>query len=161
MQEQKDRPFRPRKAWGELTPTGRWKRLNPGKGMEYVRRQNAAGLCKQCSRPLLANIKTVCEHHLFANVAQKRMGSVRFGDVLKEKLIAQGYRCALSGTAIVPGVNASLDHILPTSQFPERAADLSNVQWVSTEVNYAKRTMTPERFVEMCAAVVAHNRRAG
>lgn len=75
---------------------------------------------------------------------------------LHEKLVAQNFRCAISGRAMTPETSA-LDHVRPRAD--KGADDLDNLQWVDTEVNAAKGTMSLKRFVELCEQVSEWSRR--
>jgi 5-methylcytosine-specific restriction endonuclease McrA len=60
-------------------------------------------------------------------------------------------KCALSGVKL--GRDAQLDHI--TAKALGGGDEIANLQWLSPEVNLAKRDLTPEHFIEMCRRVVA------
>jgi hypothetical protein len=64
--------------------------------------------------------------------------------------------CAITGHILHPlkhrGV--ALDHIVARSK--NGPPELSNLQWIGDEVNFAKSTLSSEEFVELCADVVAH-----
>lgn len=62
-------------------------------------------------------------------------------------------RCAYTGKRL--DRSAQLDHVLPKAL--GGADELSNLQWVCPEVNYAKRDLTHEQFLELCALVISHN----
>lgn len=66
---------------------------------------------------------------------------------------SQGGRCAYTGDQIVLGEWASLDHIVPSSK--NGSNDISNLQWVTFEINAAKSNMSHAEFVEMCCKVAA------
>ena len=72
--------------------------------------------------------------------------------MLKAKLESQRFRCALSGEEIMPGVNASMDHVVPVSR--GGALGVENVQWVSIRVNKMKGDMLPDQFLSLCKAIV-------
>lgn len=65
-------------------------------------------------------------------------------EAVATKLEAQEFKCALTGVPIVPGKNASLDHVLPRTKYPELAAELTNLVWVDHSVNVMKQNITPE-----------------
>lgn len=67
---------------------------------------------------------------------------------------AQSYHCALSGRRLEPET-AALDHIVPHSEGGEH--EIGNVQWVKSEVNNAKGTMSQDEFVRMCVDVAIHS----
>ncbi len=51
----------------------------------------------------------------------------------------------------MPGVNASLDHKIPTSRGGNN--DLPNLQWVDMQINFVKNALTHDEFVEFCVAI--------
>jgi hypothetical protein len=65
----------------------------------------------------------------------------------------QGGRCAMTGDELVPGVNASLDHIGPVQR--GGTSDIENLRWVTLQVNHAKRDFSDAAFVTMCRKIVA------
>lgn len=84
-------------------------------------------------------------------------------DDLKALWDAQGGRCALTGEVLearcgenglaADGAVAQLDHIQPVTRGGSH--ELSNLRWVTTRVNLAKRNLTDEEFLALCQAVVA------
>lgn len=75
---------------------------------------------------------------------------------MRDLFLSQGARCAYSGEALVPGVNASVDHRQPVSRGGVHA--LENLQWVSRKVNIMKSDMTHEEFLDTCHAIVTLER---
>lgn len=75
-------------------------------------------------------------------------------DLLLVKLQDQNHQCVYTGKQLKAGVNLSLDHILPKSEFPELNLDLSNLVWVDLAVNVAKNKLLPSNFRQMCEDVV-------
>lgn len=67
-------------------------------------------------------------------------------------LVHQGYRCALSGRPLHPGV-AALDHIEALSI--GGGNEIANLQWLHKDINAAKNTMGNVEFIAMCREVVA------
>ena len=62
---------------------------------------------------------------------------------LRGLLKKQDYTCAISGVKITPET-ASLDHIVPHSHGGTDEVD--NAQWLHTEVNRMKGSLTDEEF---------------
>ena len=54
--------------------------------------------------------------------------------------------CPVTNEHLIPGINCSLDHIIPISQQPELALDPNNMRWVSKVYNQAKGAMSDEDF---------------
>lgn len=114
----------------------------------------AEGICQSCNSPLIPNSKSYCLDHWFSNIAGHSLGKGREnGQAIKKKMEEQNYRCFYTGKILVPGINASLDHILPKRHYPEKTKDINNVRWVDLQVNYLKRDLTHEEFVAFCKMV--------
>lgn len=82
-------------------------------------------------------------------VARDNLGSSKFAMDIKAILDHQEYRCPYTGDLLILGDNASLDHKLPQSRYPELKSDLNNVQWVTKGINIMKWNHTHEEFIEM------------
>lgn len=113
--------------------------------------------CIKCGKPSIEHSTQYCLFH-WANVIGntcKRYDKV-FAQQLLDKLEAQEYRCAISGVKLIPGYNASIDHIVPRSK-GGLLDDLDNLWWVTMDVNFAKRQMLTDEFVEFCKMIVDYN----
>ena len=62
---------------------------------------------------------------------------------LRNLLKQQDYTCAISGVKLTPET-ASLDHIIPHSH--GGTDEISNAQWLHSEVNRIKGSLTYEEF---------------
>lgn len=69
---------------------------------------------------------------------------------LRKLIDAQQYKCALTGIDLTPRA-ASLDHVVSLQQGGSN--DLENVQIVHVCVNYCKRTLSNDQFINMCHAI--------
>ena len=111
------------------------------------------GLCRGCGKvPPLAN-RVLCETCHLKQSARTALGSTKHWEALRDILISQGYRCTYTGQVLELGVNASVDHILPKSRYPERRFDITNIEWISRGVNVAKNAQTPEEFLALVASI--------
>lgn len=111
-----------------------------------------AGQCVFCKEAACAG--AFCLHHWFKNIGSayklnKKNGGI---ELLKQVWDEQQGRCAVTGLALIPGHNASLDHIVPVSK--GGVTSRGNLRWVLFEINRAKADMSHDQFVELCAAVV-------
>lgn len=106
-----------------------------------------SGKCPQCGAEKFGTL-TYCFTHWAHNTTK---GSREVRDALVAKWAAQGGRCAYTGVQLTPGVNASIDHIVPRSKGGEHCAE--NLQWVCKQINRMKTDMTHEEFVETCAVI--------
>lgn len=76
------------------------------------------------------------------------------------KFLTQDRKCALSGVELFfspiqgsgPKTNASMDRIDPLKGYT-----VDNVQWVTKDVNFAKRILTQTQFLELCKRVTETN----
>jgi hypothetical protein len=115
----------------------------------------AKGLCGVCGKvPSMPHMTAsltyrLCETCYLRKLALGNLGSKKLWPVIRDKLIAQDWKCAYTGELLVLSVNDSLDHIYPLSRFPERATDPTNIEWVCRQVNEMKRDRTPEEFLTM------------
>jgi len=75
----------------------------------------------------------------------------------------QAGRCARTKELLKPGINASLDHIVPISRYKEifgnmkGVHDITNLQWVTKRYNIAKNNMLEEEFQEFIKTVYTTN----
>lgn len=78
------------------------------------------------------------------------------GEYLWNLYLSQNRKCALSGLEIgfiaCRKGNASLDRIDSSKPYIE-----GNVQWVHTNINYAKQSLSNEDFIALCKNVVDWN----
>lgn len=95
-----------------------------------------------------------CLHHWFAVTAGTYRMRAAGITVLKNLWEKQGGLCAITGEPLVPGGNASLDHIVPRSKGGTN--DASNLQWVTLEANWLKRDRTLDEVYDLCERVLAH-----
>lgn len=102
---------------------------------------------------------------LWRDVAKRIKGGITMDKALKNEkitikdlrdmLVKQDYRCALSGRLLTPQ-NCSLDHIIPLSKGGMHTPD--NAQLVCCEINKVKANLTDEEFIELCRDIVENNK---
>jgi HNH endonuclease len=83
------------------------------------------------------------------------VGGVKQVVYLQQLWEKQDGRCALSNLPLTPGINASIDHIIPKSK--SGTNDINNLRWLHTSVNSGKGTISDEHFIEICKAVASYN----
>jgi hypothetical protein len=116
-------------------------------------RKQAEGECAECRDPILAPTR-YCRRHWIGNFLRHcRIPQSRHGEFW-DMLTAQDFRCYYTGVRLVPGVNASLDHRIPTSRGGSRT-DIDNCVWCDIKINAFKNDLTEAEFLERCRAVVA------
>ena len=113
------------------------------------------GLCR-CGKP--ATIGKVCDVCWFKRGAVFNTGSKRNWQDIKQLLEKQGYRCAYSGRHLVPGINASLDHIVPVAKGGTN--NITNLQWVDKHINIRmKFGMSHQEFMSLIHQIVSYTSR--
>jgi len=129
------------------------------KAKEHKRKLKEKGLCVQCgSRPALftgTSGQYLCKIDSLKNVCHSTLGSVSLWEAMMELFEAQNGQCALSGDKIEIGDNAGIDHIIPKSR--GGTSDISNLQWVTRDVNMFKYKMTNEEFLALCRRILNFN----
>lgn len=117
------------------------------------------GICRECNRPIYGN-QLVCLEHWFRQMIQGALGrsDKNTVQILKDRLAQQDFKCFFTGRSILPGENASLDHYLPRSRYPELSRDINNIVWTDFKVNLSKRDQTPEEFIEQSRLVVEYQK---
>ncbi len=115
--------------------------------------QIQAGRCaNRCAAPRVS--PTLCARCLAHHKARKALG--RAGHTNAVLALWTG-RCALTGRPITMG-EAELDHRVPLAQGGPRT--VANLHWTWRLANRAKAALTPDQFLDLCRAVVAHSERA-
>lgn len=98
--------------------------------------------------------KTLCASCSWSLVLKR----ARITDEQATKILEnQKYKCALSGIKLIKGINASPDHIIPKSQ--SGTYDISNVRFVDKNINYARRDLLDEDFIQMCKNVIEYQQK--
>ncbi|MHB8815783.1 MAG: HNH endonuclease, partial [Steroidobacteraceae bacterium] len=91
--------------------------------------------------------------HWFKNVgAPHGLGNKVGVEVLRALWDEQRGRCAVTGDVLIPGVTASIDHIIPKSR--GGSSNKGNLRWVLFRINQIKWDMTHDEFVATCRKVV-------
>lgn len=95
---------------------------------------------------------TMCEYHIFEEYAHRHLKNDSRWKELSDLFYSQNQLCYLSGKKLVLGVNASLDHIVPTSKGGS-FDDIKNLAWMDSDINYAKNNLSNEELIVMCNIV--------
>lgn len=122
--------------------------------------RRASGLCVVCASPrITTSFCDVCWYKDAARgLGRDRRGRVErqqtgpLWQVLRAKLIAQEFRCALTGELMIIGENAEIDHILPKSR--GGGNDPTNLRWVTSAANVMKWNRTDEELAVMCRQIL-------
>ena len=115
----------------------------------------ASNICHRCGKKKGQKHHSLCENCWFKNMASRVFGDASKWGKIRDKFKKQGGKCAYSGTKLMPGRNASLDHIVPKSRGGTNR--LSNLQWVDRGVNTMKSNMSHEKFLRLVKKIYKHN----
>ena len=119
---------------------------------KMVTSRHENGLCR-CGNP--ATIGKVCNDCWFKREAGWNTRSKHRWHDIKQLLEKQGYRCAYSGKHLTPGVNASLDHIIPVAKGGSN--DITNLQWVDKHINTRmKFGMSHQEFMSLIHQIISY-----
>lgn len=110
------------------------------------KRKIQEGYCRCCEKNK-ATIKTLCVNCWYKDKAYDNCNDRTKWKELKYLIEQQNYKCSYTGITLIPGVNASIDHIIPRSLGGSN--ELSNLQWVDLSINKMKADILPERFLEL------------
>lgn len=119
------------------------------------------GTCYDCSEPPINGTVSRCRRHWLTQAAWRAGVRAKKAWRLIENLLKkQNGRCPYTGRRLVPGKNASLDHINPRSLYPKLQGKISNLEWVDLEVNRAKRALSRQAFISLCRTVAKRFQKA-
>lgn len=113
------------------------------------------GQCVCCK--LASTAGAFCFDHWIKNIGSVYRLNWKNGGLgmLKELWEAQGGQCALTGQQLIPGHNASIDHIVPVSK--GGSTTRSNLRWVLQDINKFKSALSDPQLIELCHAVIRHH----
>ena len=115
----------------------------------YSRYKYPSGLCRSCGKA--QEVGCVCLACWFKRKATTATGTTADAGAVEKLLNRQKHRCPYSGRRLFPGINASIDHIVPLSEGGGRSLD--NVQWLDTSVNVAKNSLSEKEFLALVADI--------
>ena len=119
---------------------------------KLVASRHEKGLCR-CGNP--ATIGKVCNDCWFKRESQFNTGSKHMWQAIKQLLEKQEYKCAYSGRHLIPGVNASLDHIVPIAK--SGSNDITNLQWVDKQINTRmKFGLSHQEFMSLIHQIISY-----
>jgi hypothetical protein len=117
-------------------------------------RNKINGWCIQCGKNKKAEIHQHCINCWFKTIALARTGSRKNWIIIKRILKKQKYKCIYTGIKLLPGINASLDHKIPTSKGGTN--DSSNLQWVDLKINRMKNNCSHKEFIQIIYDILVH-----
>ena len=118
------------------------------KRRNFLREQ---GLCI-CGQPIAVGNR-VCEDCWFKEISKGNTGTPKNWLIIKEILLRQNYECAYTGKKLVIGVNASIDHIVPTTKGGNNF--IENLQWVDIKINRMKNDMSHQEFISTIKLILS------
>lgn len=107
-----------------------------------------------CGKERLTTLKT-CKDCWLRGVANTHLGSANYNTTkqLKDLWNNQNGLCALTHEILVEGVNASIDHIEPSSKGGAQYS-IKNLQWVTKAANAVKAHLTSAELFKICKAIL-------
>lgn len=104
------------------------------------------GNCKKCSNQRM-QASSLCFKHYVINLLQlnKIKAFDSLADALIDKLYKQRFECYYTGVLLIPGVNASLDHIVPLSKEGQNTE--GNFVWCDSSINRMKQNIEQKEFI--------------
>lgn len=124
---------------------------------ERILKKIENGFCKSCPTKVFVKSK-YCETHFFQGKARDILKDKTRWKEVRDLFYSQNQMCYMSGRLLIPGVNASIDHIHPKSKHPELKNDINNLRWCDFDVNKAKQALSNEKFIKVCEDVVSYNK---
>lgn len=103
--------------------------------------------CTACGKNIVLEFVNKCGNCWFKSIANRYHINTIWQE-LKNKLIEQNYKCFYTNKILIPGINASLDHIIPRSRGGNN--DINNLRWVDYSINFMKGDLTHSEFVSFC-----------
>lgn len=107
--------------------------------------------------PPIDGKRNICQVCYLKRSASAALGSSSLWVLLLEKLNAQQWSCAYTGIPLVLRENASIDHILPVSRYPQYKNNIRNIEWVDWRVNHMKLSMTRDEFIGFAKEIAQRN----
>jgi hypothetical protein len=117
---------------------------------ELYNSRKELGLCVKCGASELVN-NCFCIDCWFQDKASMSGGGKENIISIRELFDKQQGKCFYSDEVLTPGVNASLDHQIPSSR--DGKSEIDNLKWVSRQINMMKSDMTHEEFINNCAYI--------
>jgi hypothetical protein len=136
-----------------------------GYTLTFQKKRSEKGTCCKCDGDVLPSLKSaperLCETCYLKKTARRYLGSNRRWRDLLSLLEGQRWRCAYTGEILVLGVNDSVDHSYPVSAYPDLAGEITNLEWITREINVMKRDRTPEQFMALMASILSYRSNTG
>ena len=138
-----------------LTDEQRRKRTEEKRRRQRQREKNIKiGFCVYCNNKAIPTLKS-CFSHWLREKSSFYLGTRTRWKELLDMLESQEYKCPFTGVLLVPGDNASIDHIIPKSKGGTN--DIINLQWVDFKYNTIKNDMSNDEFMDYIKMLYERN----
>jgi hypothetical protein len=117
------------------------------------RRKETGTQCMYCPEPRWHK-STSCKWHYVEKIISNFGIGPRHAGSIADKLEDSNFTCFYTGVPLVPGENASLDHVKPRSKFPHLADCVDNLVWCDRSVNNMKTAFEVPDFLAMCRKAI-------
>lgn len=114
------------------------------------------GRCVRCST-YENMIDTRCRKCLLKGVSLSNTGTKKNWKFFDELLDKQNSECFYTGKKLILGENASIDHLMPVSKFPNLRTHSKNLVWADKFVNVAKSSLTYAEFISLCKTIIKNS----
>lgn len=118
-----------------------------------TRRAEDGSRCMYCTEPRWHE-STSCRTHFTEKIVHNFGIGKEHVERITKQLEDSNFTCFYTGLPLVPGVNASIDHVSPRSKYPELTACLDNLVWCDRQVNNLKTSLTVPELLDRCHAIV-------
>jgi hypothetical protein len=130
----------------------------PDMSKRHYESKKQAGVCVRCSTNTIMPTSTIlCEDCWFKDTAYIRAGGRCNSYKLKKLWDKQSGKCFYTGKTLIPGENASIDHIIPKAD--GGTDEISNLVWADNRVNSMKCDMNIKIFEDVCKLITTINNR--
>lgn len=101
------------------------------------------------------NIEQMCYKCYLTKMSRQYLGTNKRWKELEDIFLKQKGKCVLTGLPLTIGKDAHLDHIIPcfSKKHKDRLTTIDNLQWVNMDINFMKRALSVNKFIELCKLV--------
>lgn len=117
-------------------------------------KRKTEGLCRLCKDPKLEH-NSLCYLCWLKEMSRRSTGTTEHAQALQAILERQNYKCALTGKVLTPGLDASVDHILPKHR--GGGNEVSNLRWLLFQVNRMRSSLLDDELIELCEVILTHH----
>lgn len=112
-------------------------------------RKEVGTQCMYCPAPRWHK-STSCRLHFVEKVLNNFHISAHFSEQMARRLEEADFKCFYTDTVLIPGENASLDHVKPRSKFPHLVDCLDNLVWCDRTINNMKTALEVPDMLTAC-----------